>query len=498
MSILDTLLIVTALTAALWWAVARHQLRAVLEALSFAGALLAVVTLEDMHWQLVPWQVLAVTVAAAAALRRWRPGRSRRWRRVIARCLLVPVLAAMTATTGDAIAAFVGTSFAGTALGVDRGRTLDGVLAAHSGIRVERRAAVRTATAAPPAATSFRVPAATGAFPVGIRSIALTDRARREPQAPAQRRSMVIRLWYPAQAAGRRSPYMPPAVARFVASSGGVSPALLEAVTLDATVDALPRKRSGGWPVALFSPGFGVEGELYAGLLEDLASHGYVVVALAHPHDAGIVQFPDGHVVVPHAQMDIGAALAVRVADTRFVLTQLARLDRLGRFAGALDLGRVGMFGHSLGGAAAASTMLVDRRIRAGADLDGLLFGRVRARGLSRPFMLMTAEPGVAAEPNLSGFWNSLRGPRYAVDVRQAHHFAFSDLLCFVPALMRANPATGKTVRLEVGTLDGPATLTAERAYLVAFFDRHLRGGIQPLLDHAPGPFAGVRLTVGR
>src|SRR3954465_13724860 len=121
MSILDTLLIVTALTAALWWAVARHQLRAVLEALSFAAALLAVVTLEDMHWQLVPWQGLAVTVAAAGPRRargagaprgRGRGGRPRRWRRVIARCLLVPVLAAMTATTGDAIAAFVGTSFA--------------------------------------------------------------------------------------------------------------------------------------------------------------------------------------------------------------------------------------------------------------------------------------------------------------------------------------------------------------------------------------------------
>src|SRR5207244_7460681 len=102
-----------------------------------------------------------------------------------------------------------------------------------------------------------------------------------------------------------------------------------------------------------FSPVFGVEGELYVGLVEDLASHGYIVVAIAHPHDAGIVQFPDGHVVVPKAQMDIAAALAVRVADTRFVLTQLARLGRSGFFAGMPDLDQVGMFGHSLGGASA-------------------------------------------------------------------------------------------------------------------------------------------------
>src|SRR6266542_6262753 len=96
MSILDRLLIVTSLTAALWWAVSRHRRPAVLEAFSFAAAFLAVLTLalEDMRWQLVPWQVLATAVAAGAALRRWRPGHSRRWRRVIARCLLVAGLAA--------------------------------------------------------------------------------------------------------------------------------------------------------------------------------------------------------------------------------------------------------------------------------------------------------------------------------------------------------------------------------------------------------------------
>src|SRR5207248_2001992 len=51
------------------------------------------VALEDTRWQLVPWQDLAIAVAGAAALRRWRPGHSRRWRRVIARCLLVAGLA---------------------------------------------------------------------------------------------------------------------------------------------------------------------------------------------------------------------------------------------------------------------------------------------------------------------------------------------------------------------------------------------------------------------
>ena len=196
--------------------------------------------------------------------------------------------------------------------------------------------------------------------------------------------------------------------------------------------------------------------------------------------------------------MDMETALSVRVADTRFVLTELARLDRSGFFAGRLDLGHVGMFGHSLGGAAAASTMVVDPRIDAGADLDGLLFADARSRGLSRPFMLMSADPGFAADPNRAGFWSRLRGPHYAVDIKGAQHFAFSDLVFFAPELIRASPSAGEGIRAQVGNVDGLATLAAERAYLLAFFDRSLRGKQAPLLAHAPGPFAGVRLTVGR
>jgi predicted dienelactone hydrolase len=291
---------------------------------------------------------------------------------------------------------------------------------------------------------------------------------------------------------------MPPAVARLFVSGVGLNPALLETVKFNAMADSAPLVRRGGWPVVLFSPGFGIGRELYTGLIEDLASHGYVVVAIDHPHDANIVQFPDGHVVVPSSQMDILAALSVRVADTRFVLTELVRLDKSGFFASRFDLGHVGMFGHSLGGATAASTMLVDPRIDAGADLDGLLFGGARAVVTSRPFMLMSAEPGFAADPNRAGFWSRLRGPHYAVDIKDARHFAFSDLAFLAPQLIRANPSVGQAIRARVGNVDGSATLAAERAYLLAFFDRFLRGVDQPLLTRTADPFAGVHLTVGQ
>jgi predicted dienelactone hydrolase len=399
-------------------------------------------------------------------------------------------LADMTTMTGDTISAFVS-----PALGIKSGRTLNDVLASHPDIRSASRVGRKMRVPGRSPTAVLEVPAPTGAFHVGTRSIALIDRARREPGDSRQPRSLVIQMWYPAAVGTRSALYMPPAVARFLARSAGVQPALLETVNLHAMADAVPLARRGGWPVVLFSPGFGVERELYAGLVEDLASHGYVVVAIDHPHDAGIVEFPDGHVVVPSSQMDIAAALSVRVADTRFVLSELARLGGAGFFAGRLNLGHVGMFGHSLGGAAAASAMLVDSRIDAGADLDGVLFGAARAGALARPFMLMSAEPGFAADPNRAGFWSRLRGPHYAVDIKGARHFAFSDLVFFAPELIRASPAAGAGIRVQVGNVDGPATLAAERAYLLAFFDRFLRGKQEPLLTRPAGPLAGVRLT---
>src|SRR5437763_351638 len=78
---------ITAFVAAAWWAVARNRLSVALGVLSLVALGLAAVTLvaEGLHWQRVPWQVVATACAAAATLRWWRPGRSRRWNRVLGR-----------------------------------------------------------------------------------------------------------------------------------------------------------------------------------------------------------------------------------------------------------------------------------------------------------------------------------------------------------------------------------------------------------------------------
>ena len=88
--------------------------------------------------------------------------------------------------------------------------------------------------------------------------------------------------------------------------------------------------------------------------------------------------------------------------DIRFVLNELTRENRIGSsrlpFAGRLDLARVGAFGHSAGGQAAAHACQIDRRLRACLNQDGLsgfapYYLDTRGWGMDQAFMLIERAP---------------------------------------------------------------------------------------------------------
>src|SRR5436190_8513283 len=406
MSILDTLLIVTSLTAAVWWAVSRHQRRAVLEALSFAAALLAVVALADRHWQRVPWPVLAVTVAAVAALRRWRPGRSRRWRRVIARCLLVPALAA---------------------------------------------AGVTLLTAFVPA-----LPAPTGPHRVGSEIFRWTDSRRAETLTanPSDHRQVIAQAWYPSDTSdGPAVPYFE-AQGHLPGAIGGIPPFMFGSfarvathATFGAPISAAEKK----WPVLLFSPGLSLPREMYTALCVDLASRGYVVVALSEPYESGVAVLAGGHVIgqtthpdvmgpPPHRALE--RLIDIRTADSSFALDQLSRLGQLepnSPLAGHLDLEHVGIAGHSLGGATAVQVMASDPRFKVGVNLDGKLFGKEPEARLDRPFLWIQSGDAKTAEytQGRDRLLGGLHSSGSLVTVRGSTHISFTDSPSYLTPLGR-------------------------------------------------------------
>jgi dienelactone hydrolase len=337
MNVLNGSLMVTVVVAALWWAFARGRFPRALAVLSLVSLGFAAVTLvaEGLHWQLVPWQVLATACAAAATLRWWRPGHSRRWNRVLGR------------------------------VGLLAGLIVGGVGLLFVSVPV--------------------LPRPSGPHLVGSVVFRWTDTQRTETFATGtgERREVIAQAWYPTETAGPPVPYFEAKgrLPAYVDPYPGWFYGDFDKVDTHASASPPVSTERPTWPVLVFLPGWGSPREAYSGLCADLASHGYVVVALSHPYESAVSVLADGRVVgAAVGASALGANMAdmtpIRAADSRFVLDQLERLAQVepgSPLVGHLDVRHTGIVGHSMGGAAAAQVVAEDPRFLVGVNLDGTL-----------------------------------------------------------------------------------------------------------------------------
>ena len=333
----------------------------------------------------------------------------------------------------------------------------------------------------------------------------LTDASRPDPWAPGVNvRELMVSLWYPALPSdGRRARYMTPAESELQLTSRGITgvpPDALSTVETNAVSGARPAGRRRSLPLVVLSPGFTDSRSTLTGLAEDLASHGYVVAGIDHTYESYATAFPDGRVTTclareaPRRDRQEKVA-AGRAADVCFVLDELTGAHPPWPGAELIDPSRMAMAGHSAGGAAAIAAMLADPRIRAGIDMDGSTAAPIPDEGLARPFLFLGKQsnytPGSGGAATTPRDWKLLRGAvitwerdwalltgwkRWLV-VAGAVHASFTDL-----ALL------AEQVGIDIGAgLSGTRSLDITRAYVRAFFDQHLRGEPQALLDQ-PSP----------
>jgi predicted dienelactone hydrolase len=204
-------------------------------------------------------------------------------------------------------------------------------------------------------------------------------------------------------------------------------------------------------PVILFSHGLGGSrhGSKYLG--EHWARRGYVAVFLQHPgSDDGV--WRDRPIAGRMAAMRGAASAAnflLRVKDVPAVLDRLEQWNRQEGHAlkGRMDLGRVGMSGHSFGAVTTQAVsgqafgglgpLYTDRRIKAAIAFSpssprgrpaGQTFGKVAI-----PWMLMTGTRDTAVigdatvESRLAVFPALPSGDKYELVLHDAEHSAFAD-----------------------------------------------------------------------
>ncbi|MFD7593688.1 alpha/beta hydrolase family protein [Kitasatospora sp. NPDC059812] len=348
------------------------------------------------------------------------------------------------------------------------------------------------ATASDSSGVQLELPRPTGPHAIGRSTLHLVDQHRRDPWVPAAgARELMVSTYYPARpGTGGPAPYMTTEEARLLlqqAAQGGAVPAeALGGTRTYAHADARPER--GRFPLLVLSPGLGLPRATLTGLAEDLASRGYVVALVDHTYESTGVTFPDGRtrtcaVCDQTPTLDALEAIArSRATDLSFVVDQLTDRHSPWRYAGMIDPRRIGMAGHSIGGNAAAATMAVDDRVRAGVNMDGTFLAPVPATGLQgRPFLmfgtLANHSPG-GADTSWDRDWARLDGWKRWLTIAGSDHSSFTDL----PVLAAQLGVAGPVVPI-------PAQRAEEitRAYVGAFFDLHLRGIPQPLLD-GPSP----------
>jgi dienelactone hydrolase len=351
------------------------------------------------------------------------------------------------------------------------------------------------------------LPTPTGPFAVGRAIFDWKDEATADPLAPVSgaKRELLVWIWYPAKGelAQAADDYMPVPMRAAMDRQRGVL--IGKILTRDLSKvhghslrDAAVSTRQPTYPVVMMRAGASLEVVNYSTLAEDLASHGYVVVGFDAPYRTSVVAFLDGRVMTRSPENNpencLGSVpatvesctarlLSVWTSDMSFVLDRLQQLNDAndgGKFAGKLDVTRVGAFGHSFGGAATLLFCHEDARCKAGIDLDGAPHGEVIQAGLKQPFAFLLSDHShepVAETSEVQGNIESIydRLPaesRLRLTIRGANHFTFTD----DGALLKSHIVLGFFRATGILGMTGPRQLDVTSYCLRSFFDAYLKG----------------------
>jgi predicted dienelactone hydrolase len=362
------------------------------------------------------------------------------------------------------------------------------------------------------------LPKPTGPLAVGRTTFDWKEKNRLDEFAPEAGvdRELVVWVWYPAvPGAGSPAEYLPRLWREALTRSSGVlmSDVLtrdLSRVRVRSREDAALAEDQRRYPVVILRAGGSAEVTGYTVLAENLASLGYIVVAPDAAYRTTVVGFPNGRVALRAARANVddlpesvAVPLGTRLArmwseDVGFVIDKLAQLDGSpsGPFAGRLDLQRIGIVGHSLGGATAAYFCHDDPRCKAGIDLDGRLFGPVIDDGLDQPFMFVLEDHSRISDDapvltDIRSMYARLPAQsRLKISLAGANHFSFSDQI-----ILKSQLLLGMMRKFHViGGLEGTRGLAITNDYVIAFFGVYLKGEPRATLDALASRYPEVRV----
>ncbi|RYP59599.1 hypothetical protein DL769_008464 [Monosporascus sp. CRB-8-3] len=337
------------------------------------------------------------------------------------------------------------------------------------------------------------LPPPTGQYHVGPSKHVIEHFNPNHPVAPdGVTTSLLATIYYPTlrEPTPCKAPYLSPEIASLYEDRWNFTAGTLSSLTSTLQEDAPFLGRAAGrssYPTLIFGPGGGGPPvESYTILLSELASHGYTVVGLDHPHEQPFVRYPNGTVVygLPldfnYTMEIIEAIYKTRLEDTSAFLDSFPALVE--ELNAPFNTTHFAAFGHSLGGAAAVESLYGDDRLLSAINMDGMFFGRpalnTSEADVGKPSFLFGMEIHTGEDENHDITWGTF--PRWQTDywrklpVTGAVHIDFSDVAFW---------ATVGESDAPVGSVPGARQVEIVNTFVKAFLDYSPFGRETPILD---------------
>lgn len=368
---------------------------------------------------------------------------------------------------------------------------------------------------------SVDYPEPTGPYPVGVRDFEFVDtKYPADRDQDAERRRLMVRVWYPAVAEGERRQYFEgrelevlgrsviKALSVFIPNEALLDP--LAEVLTHSYVNAPIAKDIDNIPTLVFSHGGLSYVSQNTSLMEDLASHGYLCFSVSHPGGSSGVVYPNGDEVAydpvyrdailslvanpdpeGRGSKDIGnrykAALRLvddgglgpwaprwrddMVAVADFIEAPSAE-SSLTEIIAKANLQKLAYFGMSYGASAAVSAAQIDKRAVAAVNLDGTHFlSDVLGIDVRVPLLVLSSEPLESYSNEF--FFEPLesmgnREDIIRIKIPEVTHMELFDIM-FLPASYREQlPGGGRAQGMRIHeTISG---------FIRGFFDHYLKG----------------------
>ncbi len=351
-----------------------------------------------------------------------------------------------------------------------------------------------------------QLPKPNGKYLIGVDYLSFTDKSRKElfDNNKSSYRNITVKVWYPSDEKADYAPYLKNV--DYAINNFNFPESYRNLLTNSYKVVPISKLEK-TFPVLIFSHGWGEHFSQNTILMEELASHGYVVFSLGHDFESKFSFYPNGEVV----SMDNNSERFIEIMneqqnpeamevynemfntnsdseriqvfvktsnlmptllkespkywaeDIKFFINELSEINHTNSiFKTRLNINQIGTFGMSMGGIATNEVCIGNSNIIAGVNIDGGIYGSTIDTLINTPFMFINSQRYLGYG-NL--FVNKSNKDCYSITVRNSDHYNFTDYALYPTQ-----------VNMMVGTVDASIPIEIMNTMILAFFDKYLLG----------------------